>query len=56
MVHLMTQDVNTHQLDSYHLIMKNKAETLTSGSSVNLKCLMFLVNYKQLKELKNQAK
>lgn len=28
-----TQDVNTHQLDSYHLIMKNKAETLTSGSS-----------------------
>ena len=22
-----------HQLDSYHLIMKNKAETLTSGSS-----------------------
>ena len=28
-----TRDVNTHQLDSYHLIMKNKAETLTSGSS-----------------------
>ena len=28
-----TQDVNKHQLDSYHLIMKNKAETLTSGSS-----------------------
>ena len=28
-----TQDVNRHQLDSYHLIMKNKAETLTSGSS-----------------------
>jgi len=28
-----TKDVNTHQLDSYHLIMKNKAETLTSGSS-----------------------
>ena len=28
-----TQDVNSHQLDSYHLIMKNKAETLTSGSS-----------------------
>jgi len=27
------QDVNRHQLDSYHLIMKNKAETLTSGSS-----------------------
>ena len=27
------KDVNTHQLDSYHLIMKNKAETLTSGSS-----------------------
>ena len=28
-----TNDVNRHQLDSYHLIMKNKAETLTSGSS-----------------------
>ena len=28
-----TQDVNRHQLDSYHLVMKNKAETLTSGSS-----------------------
>ena len=28
-----TQDVNRHQLDSYHLIMKNKAETLTPGSS-----------------------
>ena len=28
-----TQDVNRHQLDSYHKIMKNKAETLTSGSS-----------------------
>ncbi len=28
-----TQDVNRHQLDSYHLIMKNKAETLTAGSS-----------------------
>ena len=28
-----TKDVNTHQLDSYHLMMKNKAETLTSGSS-----------------------
>ena len=28
-----TQDVNRHQLDSYHQIMKNKAETLTSGSS-----------------------
>mgnify|MGYP003114989148 FL=1 len=28
-----TQDVNTHQLESYHHIMKNKAETLTSGSS-----------------------
>jgi hypothetical protein len=27
------KDVNTHQLDSYYLIMKNKAETLTSGSS-----------------------
>jgi hypothetical protein len=27
------KDVNRHQLDSYHLIMKNKAETLTSGSS-----------------------
>ena len=27
------KDVNTHQLDSYHLIMKNKAETLTKGSS-----------------------
>jgi hypothetical protein len=27
------KDVNTHQLDSYHLIMKNKAETLTAGSS-----------------------
>src|SRR5210317_2272049 len=28
-----TQDVNRHQLDSYHLVMKNKAETLTAGSS-----------------------
>ena len=28
-----TKDVNKHQLDSYHLVMKNKAETLTSGSS-----------------------
>ena len=28
-----TKDVNRPQLDSYHLIMKNKAETLTSGSS-----------------------
>ena len=28
-----TKDVNRHQLDSYHLIMKNKAETLTTGSS-----------------------
>jgi hypothetical protein len=28
-----TKDVNTHQLNSYHLIMKNKAETLTQGSS-----------------------
>ena len=28
-----TSHVNTHQLNSYHLTMKNKAETLTSGSS-----------------------
>ena len=28
-----TKNVNTHQLNSYHLTMKNKAETLTSGSS-----------------------
>jgi len=28
-----TKDVNTHQLESYHHIMKNKAETLSSGSS-----------------------
>ena len=28
-----TKDVNTHLLDSYHHIMKNKAETLSSGSS-----------------------
>ncbi len=28
-----TTNVNTHQLNSYHLTMKNKAETLTSGSS-----------------------
>ena len=28
-----TKNVNTHQLHSYHLTMKNKAETLTSGSS-----------------------
>ena len=27
------KDVNRHQLDSYALIMKNKAETLSSGSS-----------------------
>ena len=28
-----TKDVNKHQLDSYAIIMKNKAETLTTGSS-----------------------
>ena len=28
-----TKDVNRHQLDSYAIIMKNKAETLTPGSS-----------------------
>ena len=28
-----TQDVNRHQLDSYHQIMKNKAQTLSAGSS-----------------------
>ena len=28
-----TKDVNTHQLHSYHLTMKNKAETLNDGSS-----------------------
>ena len=28
-----TKDVNTHQLHSYHLTMKNKAEPLTEGSS-----------------------
>jgi len=28
-----TKDVNKHQLESYHLTMKNKAETLTQGSS-----------------------
>ena len=28
-----TKDVNTHQLHYYHLTMKNKAETLTQGSS-----------------------
>ena len=28
-----TKDVNTHQLHSYHLTMKNKPETLTEGSS-----------------------
>ena len=28
-----TKDVNKHQLESYHHIMKNKAETLSSGSS-----------------------
>ena len=28
-----TKDVNKHQLHSYHLTMKNKAETLTEGSS-----------------------
>ena len=27
------KDVNRHQLDSYAIIMKNKAETLTQGSS-----------------------
>ena len=27
-----TKNVNTHQLNSYHLTMKNKAETLTQGS------------------------
>ena len=27
------KDVNTHQLDSYHTIMQNKAETLSPGSS-----------------------
>ena len=28
-----TKNVNTHQLNSYHLTKKNKAETLTQGSS-----------------------
>ena len=28
-----TKNVNTHQLHCYHLTMKNKAETLTEGSS-----------------------
>jgi len=28
-----TKDVNRHQLDSYAIVMKNKAETLTTGSS-----------------------
>ena len=28
-----TKEVNTHQLESYHLTMKNKAEPLTTGSS-----------------------
>lgn len=28
-----TKSVNTHQLESYHKIMQNKAQTLTSGSS-----------------------
>ena len=28
-----TQNVNTHQLDSYHKIMNNKKDTLTPGSS-----------------------
>ena len=28
-----TKDVNRHQLESYHQIMKNKAQTLSSGSS-----------------------
>ena len=28
-----TKNANTHQLNSYHLTMKNKAETLTQGSS-----------------------
>jgi len=28
-----TKNVNTHQLNSYHLTMRNKAETLTQGSS-----------------------
>jgi hypothetical protein len=28
-----TNNVNTHQLESYHQIMQNKANTLTSGSS-----------------------
>ena len=28
-----TNDVNRHQLESYHQIMKNKAETLSPGSS-----------------------
>ena len=27
------KDVNTHQLDSYHIVMQNKAETLSAGSS-----------------------
>ena len=28
-----TQDVNKHQLESYHQIMKNRVETITPGSS-----------------------
>ena len=28
-----TKDVNRHQLESYHEIMKNRVETITSGTS-----------------------
>ena len=30
---LDTQNVDTHQLNSYHKIMSNKRDTLTAGSS-----------------------
>ena len=49
-----TKDVNRHQLESYHHIMKNKAETLSSGSSQpEIFCIRSIKNNKRVK---NQEK
>ena len=50
-----TKDVNTHQLDSYHIIMKNKAETLTPGSS-QPEVFNVLGQLQTIERVKNQEK
>jgi hypothetical protein len=50
-----TQDVNRHQLESYHQIMKNKAETLTQGSS-QPEVFNVLGQLQTIERVKNQEK